>query len=80
MGHTRKFNPSDAALTDTIRAGQNKIFSEDLQMLEMQQKNLSTHPTRRLMTLNIDAGGSHSRKVIERLLAEETAQQNKVTA
>ena len=79
-GMARKFNPSDAALTDTIRAGQNKIFSEDLQMLEMQQKNLSTHPTRRLMTLNIDAGGSHSRKVIERLLAEETAQQNKVTA
>ena len=32
------------------------------------------------MTLNIDAGGSHSRKVIERLLAEEMAQQNKVTA
>ena len=72
-GMARKFNPTDAALTDSNRAGQHKIFSEDLQMLEMQQRNLLAHPDRQLLTLNIDSGGVRSRKVIDRLLAEEAA-------
>ncbi len=70
-GMARKFKPQDAALTDSIREGQGKIFSEDLDMLERQQKNLSAHPTRELLKLNIDAGGVQSRRVIERLLAQE---------
>lgn len=70
-GMARKFNPSDRALTATIREGQGKIFGEDLEMLELQQKNLNKYPDRRLMTLNIDAGGAHARKVIDKLLREE---------
>ena len=72
-GMARKFNPTDTALTDTIRAGQHTIFSEDLQMLELQQQNLLKHPERRLMRLNIDAGGVLSRRVIDRLVAAENA-------
>ena len=72
-GMARKFQPQDAALTASIREGQGKIFSEDLQMLELQQKNLLAHPTRELLKLNIDAGGVQSRRVIDRLLAQETA-------
>ena len=73
-GMARKFNPKDKALTATIREGQGKIFAEDLEMLERQQKNLLTYPERALLMLNIDAGGVQSRKIIDRLLAEETPQ------
>lgn len=75
-GMARKFQPQDTALTASIREGQGKIFSEDLQMLELQQKNLLAHPTRELLKLNIDAGGVQSRRVIDRLLAQELAQEN----
>ncbi len=70
-GMARKFNPTDKALTATIREGQGKIFSEDLQMLELQQKNLLAHPERVLLMLNIDAGGVQSRKILDRIMAEE---------
>ena len=44
-------------------------------MLELQQKNLLAHPARELLKLNIDAGGVQSRRVIDRLLAQEMAQE-----
>jgi vanillate O-demethylase monooxygenase subunit len=70
-GMARKFKPNDLALTDTIREGQGKIFGEDLDMLEQQQSNLTTYPERGLLKLNIDSGGVQSRRVLERLLANE---------
>jgi vanillate O-demethylase monooxygenase subunit len=72
-GMARKFKPEDKALTATIREGQGKIFSEDLQMLELQQKNLLAHPTRALLMLNIDSGGVQARKILNKLVAEERA-------
>ena len=72
-GMTRKFNPKDQALTATIREGQSKIFSEDLEMLQCQQQNLLDHPDRALLKLNIDAGGVQSRKILDRIMAEEQA-------
>ena len=72
-GMARKFNPQDQALTDTIREGQGKIFSEDLEMLERQQKNLLAYPERKLLKLNIDAGGVQSRRIIDRILEQEAA-------
>jgi vanillate O-demethylase monooxygenase subunit len=70
-GMARKFNPTDKALTATVREGQGKIFSEDLEMLESQQRNLLANPQRKLLLLNIDAGGMRARKVIDRLIAQE---------
>ncbi len=67
----RNFSVADPALTDTIREGQGKIFSEDLGMLEQQQQNLTRNPDRKLLKLNIDAGGIHARKMIEKAIAEE---------
>jgi vanillate monooxygenase len=72
-GMARKFNPKDKALTATIRDGQGKIFAEDLEMLERQQQNLLAWPERKLLMLNIDAGGVQSRKIIERIIAAEQA-------
>ncbi|MBK7059714.1 MAG: aromatic ring-hydroxylating dioxygenase subunit alpha [Rubrivivax sp.] len=70
-GMARNFRPDDKALTAQIRDGQGKIFSEDLQVLVQQQRNLLQWPGRELLKLNIDAGGVQARKVIDRLIAAE---------
>lgn len=70
-GFARRFGVGDQALTDTIREGQLKIFGEDMDMLERQQRNLDRHPDRRLLLLNIDAGGVRSRRLIEQAIASE---------
>ena len=70
-GMARNFNPRDKALTAAIREGQGKIFSEDLGILESQQRNLLARPERELLSLNIDAGGRHSRRILERIIAAE---------
>jgi vanillate O-demethylase monooxygenase subunit len=72
-GMARNFKPGDAALTDSIRQGQGKIFSEDMEMLQRQQDNLLRWPGRKLLMLNIDAGGVQSRRIIDRLLTKETS-------
>ncbi len=72
-GMARNFKPGDAALTDSIRQGQGKIFSEDMEMLQRQQDNLLRWPERKLLMLNIDAGGVQSRRIIDRLLTKETS-------
>lgn len=66
-GMARRFKPDDAALTARICEGQGKIFSEDMEMLQRQQENLIANPDRKLLKLNIDAGGVHARRIIDRL-------------
>jgi vanillate O-demethylase monooxygenase subunit len=74
-GMARNFKPQDEELTRTIREGQGKIFSEDREMLELQQQNILRHPERKLLMLNIDAGGVQSRRIIDQWLAREQAGQ-----
>jgi vanillate O-demethylase monooxygenase subunit len=70
-GMARNFQAKDRALTATIREGQGKIFGEDLEMLESQQRNLLAYPERGLLKLNIDSGGVQSRRVLDRIIAQE---------
>lgn len=70
-GMARRFALNDATMTDKIRDGQGRIFGEDLEMLERQQANLSRYPDRKLLKLNIDAGGVRSRMMIERAIAAD---------
>jgi vanillate O-demethylase monooxygenase subunit len=70
-GMARNFNPGDTNLTAQIRTGQGQVFAEDTAVLEAQQRNLLAYPDRRLLMLNIDAGGVQARRVIDRLLARE---------
>ena len=79
-GMARSFNPKDKSLTATIREGQGKIFAEDLEMLERQQRNLLAWPDRNLLKLNIDAGGVQARRVLDRLIAAEQGSAGKVPA
>ena len=73
-GMARNFNPKDRALTAQIREGQAKVFAEDTVVLEAQQKNLLLHPGRKLLMLNIDAGGVQSRRILDKLVALEQPQ------
>ncbi|GGB56508.1 aromatic ring-hydroxylating oxygenase subunit alpha [Blastomonas aquatica] len=73
-GMARRFAVADAALTDTIREGQGKIFGEDMEILQLQQRNLDLYPDRKLLLLNIDAGGVRSRKMIDQAIAAEQAE------
>jgi vanillate O-demethylase monooxygenase subunit len=73
-GMARRFAVGDPALTDAIREGQGRIFTEDLEMLEQQQANLLKWPDRRLLKLNIDAGGVRSRMMIDQAIAAEAGQ------
>jgi vanillate O-demethylase monooxygenase subunit len=79
-GMARNFNPKDKALTAQIREGQAKVFAEDTAVLEAQQRNLLKHPDRRLLSLNIDAGGVLSRRIIDKLIALEQAQPQPLAA
>ncbi len=72
-GMARHFQPGDAALTDAIREGQGRIFSQDLAVLEAQQRNQSLFPDRRLLALDIDAGGVRARRVLDELIQAEAA-------
>jgi vanillate O-demethylase monooxygenase subunit len=51
-------------------------------MLEMQQQNMLKYPDRKLLMLNIDAGGVQSRRVLDRIIAQErnSAQQGAAVA
>jgi vanillate monooxygenase len=72
-GMARNFNAQDRALSEQIRTSLSKVFSEDLQMLEMQQQNLERNAGRKLLSLNIDGGGVQARRIIDRWLAAEQA-------
>ncbi|BBF72008.1 aromatic ring-hydroxylating oxygenase subunit alpha [Sphingomonas bisphenolicum] len=76
-GMARQFAVDNDLLTDEIREGQGGIFSEDLDMLEQQQANLLLYPERRLLKLNIDAGGVRSRMMIDRAIAAEGEEASK---
>jgi vanillate O-demethylase monooxygenase subunit len=72
-GMARNFKPQDAALTAQLRQGQGQVFGEDREILERQQSNLQHWPERKLLMLNIDAGGVQARRVLDRLIAAERA-------
>jgi vanillate O-demethylase monooxygenase subunit len=72
-GMARNFNVKDKNLTAQIKEGQGKVFAEDTAVLEAQQRNLTLYKNRKLLMLNIDAGGVQSRRIIDRLIAAEQA-------
>lgn len=74
-GMARRFKPQDKELTVKIREGQGKIFAEDMAMLELQQRNLTEYPHRKLLMLDIDSGGVQSRKIIDRMIEQEREQE-----
>ena len=68
----RNFNVDDAALTARRSAtGRRRSSARTSACSKSQQRNLLEQPSRHLMRLNIDMGGVESRRILERLVAEE---------
>ncbi|CAD5254405.1 vanillate O-demethylase oxygenase subunit (4-hydroxy-3-methoxybenzoate demethylase) [Alteromonas sp. 38] len=70
-GMARNFKVDDPELTKSIRDGQGKIFTEDQEILERQQLNLDKYKDKRILKLDIDAGGVQARRMIERAIKKE---------
>jgi vanillate O-demethylase monooxygenase subunit len=68
-GMARNFDTDDQGLTQRLKRGQEKIFGEDVEVLERQQQSIAGNPDMKLRVFSIDAGGAHVRRVIERLAA-----------
>jgi vanillate O-demethylase monooxygenase subunit len=68
-GMARNFQTDDRGLTFRIRDGQAAVFAEDLDILEAQQQNILLRSDRELLSLKIDAGGVHARRIMDRELA-----------
>jgi phenylpropionate dioxygenase-like ring-hydroxylating dioxygenase large terminal subunit len=68
-GMARNFDIYDAGVTARIKAGQDRIFNEDIEVLERQQRSIAENPDMKLRVLSIDSGGAHARRIIERLAA-----------
>lgn len=69
-GMARNFQIDDGGVTKRIKDAQSVVFMEDVEVLEAQQKSIEINKGARMRVLNIDSGGAHSRKVIERLIKE----------
>ena len=72
-GMARNFDVTDSGFTQRFKAQQGKVFAEDVEILEAQQKSMDANPALRLRTFNIDAGGARARAIIERKVKSQTS-------
>lgn len=70
-GMARSWSIGDNEVTQAIQGGQQKIFTEDLEVLERQQKSLQRFPERKLLMLDIDAGGVQARRQLQAMVDAE---------
>lgn len=69
----RAFRTDEQSLTARITNGVAGIFREDEAVLEAQQRAINDHPDHAFYNLNIDAGSMWARKLIDRMIAAESA-------
>ena len=69
----RNYKLGEQARTHALREGVSSIFREDEHILEAQQKAIDDNPDHIIYNLNIDAGSMWARRLIDRMIAEETA-------
>jgi vanillate O-demethylase monooxygenase subunit len=69
----RNYKRGDQRLTTEMREGVSRIFREDEHILEAQQVAIDENPDHVFYNLNIDAGAMWARRLIDRMVAAETA-------
>lgn len=69
-GMARSFDLDDAGFTQRFKAQQSKVFAEDVEILEAQQRSIGINGDMKLRSFSIDAGGSRCRALLERLMRE----------
>jgi len=70
-GMARDFETDNQALTVQIRDAQAAVFTEDVGVLEAQQKSIDTRPDRKLANFRIDKGGLYARRIIDAELEKQ---------
>ena len=68
-GMARSFEIGDPGFTARFRQQQSRVFAEDVEILEAQQRSLVANPTLKLNAYNIDEGGVRARQIIARTIA-----------
>lgn len=69
----RDYDLRDQKLTTEWRESARRIFGEDKVILEAQQQAVVEYPDREFYNLNIDGGAVWARRLIDRMLAKESA-------
>ena len=69
----RNYRLGEQRLTTELREGVSRIFREDELILEAQQQAIDDNPGHEFYNLNIDAGAMWARRLIDRMIAAETA-------
>ncbi len=72
-GMARNFDIQDTGFTARFKAQQGKVFMEDVEILEAQQRSILANPDLKLRAFNIDAGAVRARRIIERLASAGAA-------
>lgn len=67
-GAARKADDPTGEGTARLKAVQAKVFAEDVEVLEAQQRSIARNPDLKLRGFNIDAGGVRARTIIRRLV------------
>ena len=68
---TRSSAMSDPAVTERVNASQNTVSIEDVEAFERQHRSTAKNSNLPMRILNIDSGGSHARRVVERFIKED---------
>jgi vanillate O-demethylase monooxygenase subunit len=68
----RNHRLTEQRLTTEIREGVARIFHEDEVILEAQQRAMDENPDRVFYNLNIDTGAMWARRMIDRMVAQES--------
>jgi vanillate O-demethylase monooxygenase subunit len=68
---SRNYNLKDQSNTTELKNGVARIFAQDEEILEAQQKAINANPNREFYNLNIDAGAMWARRITDRIVAEE---------
>jgi len=68
----RSYRLRDQSLTNSLRVANAKIFEEDRVVVEAQQRFLEANPAQSINNLNIDAGSMRARRIIDRMIADES--------
>jgi len=72
-GHARNFHLGNETTTQRIRNEMLKIYREDIDMMEGQQRRMAREPDRALLAINQDAPVVAMRRVVRQLIEAERA-------
>ena len=72
-GMARNFDVGDAGFTARFRRQQSGVFSEDVEILEAQQRSIEANPDLKLNGYSIDEGGARARALIARAIRHQMA-------